>query len=622
MTEQVKQKWIVEGEDRTHAAFGSLKKNVSGVDRSFGDLGNKIKNALGPVAAALTVGALAHAVDSAADSLDDLAERSRQLGFTSADLDAWRYAAELGGVSADEFDAGAAKMAASMKKAADAADYSKTPFGELGIEVRNAAGDFRLIPDVMLDMADAIAAVEDPVKRVGLAREMFGRGGERFVTVTEDGSTAIREWLAEAYAMGVRTDALTKKGEQFNDGQQRMNRSLRATGDAIYSAALPALTSLAEVLSVKVLNAVTGVDEEYRKLIGHMYVMPGEQALAAAAEKEAELLARRERLLRENADASVDWGMAAAASKDRTLTGGFQSMTQMMGALVRHGKSGEWAAEEIAEINRQLLMLKDLQTDIKARTEAAASADKELGDELERDRVEAAAASEAERKLSEMRRDAERVIRAQMSASDLLAEQQDRLNDLLEAGMITTDQYARAMRELTPEIERAAKAENELAERAEKANNSAEETYSGWKRVGLDAVDQMHDAFEDFFDFNEEGFLDLGRLAESVADDIAEAFTRNMIINPMLQAVTSAITGNPTATGGSSTIGTGYNDSRNKAMAGSLALTEAPVNVQVTIHAVDAPSVQQLLIGNKGLITGLVQAEYTKRGLPGPRGLR
>ncbi|HAM59597.1 MAG TPA: hypothetical protein DCQ64_30980 [Candidatus Rokubacteria bacterium] len=620
MTEQVKQKWIVEGEDRTHAAFGSLKKNVSGVDRSFGDLGSKIRNALGPVAAALTVGAMAHAVDSAADSLDDLAERSRQLGFTSADLDAWRYAAELGGVSADEFDAGAAKMAASMKKAAEAADYSKTPFGELGIEVRNAAGDFRLIPDVMLDMADAIAAVEDPVKRVGLAREMFGKGGERFVTVTEDGSTAIREWLAEAYAMGVRTDAMTKKGEAFNDAQQRLNRSLRNTSDAVYSWALPALTRLAEVMAVKVLNAVTGVDEEYRKLIGHMYVLPGEDALAAAAAKEADLLAEREDLIRRNVAATEQ-----IVSRSPILNAFDEIDANIFGNT--KGSAAPFAeqketANRIMEINRELELLKDLQADVKARTEAAAAADKKLGDELARDRVEAAAASEAERKLSEMRRDAERVIRAQMSASDLLAEQQDRLNDLLEAGMITSDQYARAMRELTPEIERAAKAENELAERAEKTNNVVEEAYTGWKRAGLDAVDSMHDSFDSFFDFSEEGFLDLKQLAESVADDIASAFMRNMVTDQILSAVTSAITGTPTSAGGSSTIGTGYNNSLNKSMSGGLALTEAPVNVSVTINAVDAPSVQQLLIGNKGLITGLVQAEYTKRGLPGPRGSR
>ncbi|MBA4359048.1 MAG: hypothetical protein C0405_15135 [Desulfovibrio sp.] len=190
------------------------------------------------------------------------------------------------------------------------------------------------------------------------------------------------------------------------------------------------------------------------------------------------------------------------------------------------------------------------------------------------------------------------------------------------------------MRELAREIDHVAKANNELAEQAEKANNAIDEDLSQVQVAALDAVDSMYDSFDEFFKFGEEGFLDLGRLAESVMDDIAEAAYRNMIINPLLGAVTSAITGGGGASaGGSSTIGTGSNNSLGTvnrgfsggAGGGSPVLTPASGGttvVQLTINAVDAPGVQQLLLANKGLITGLVQENYTRRGVAGPRGVR
>lgn len=276
MGKTYRQKYLLEGEDRTGRAFGSLKRNLSGVDKALGGLSVQ---AMGVMGAAGVGAGVAMAIKSTAESLDSLAKRAGALGMASQDLDAWSYAAELSGVSSAGMDKALRALPQRMHDAARGSKDMQDVFARLGVSVTDNEGRLKDVTTVLLEVSDGMAGMESATERAALAGKLFGSKNVGLVNMLKGGSEGLRGMLVEAHSLGTRYGDLAIHGENFQDAQLRLNRSLRSAGDAIWSTVLPGLSNMANTISQKLVTQITGLDQEFRELLGTFQTMPPGMAM-------------------------------------------------------------------------------------------------------------------------------------------------------------------------------------------------------------------------------------------------------------------------------------------------------------------------------------------------------
>jgi hypothetical protein len=76
----------------------------------------------------------------------------------------------------------------------------------MGIALRDQSGNLRRSEDLLADVADAFARVEDPAERVRLAFKLFDSEGVALVNLLSDGSSALEEMRERARDLGIVLD--------------------------------------------------------------------------------------------------------------------------------------------------------------------------------------------------------------------------------------------------------------------------------------------------------------------------------------------------------------------------------------------------------------------------------
>jgi hypothetical protein len=72
----------------------------------------------------------------------------------------------------------------------------------MGIALRDQSGNLRRSEDLLADVADAFARIEDPAERVRLAFKLFDSEGVALVTLLLGGSGALEEMRDRAVIWG------------------------------------------------------------------------------------------------------------------------------------------------------------------------------------------------------------------------------------------------------------------------------------------------------------------------------------------------------------------------------------------------------------------------------------
>ena len=183
------------------------------------------------------------AVKSSLDFADAIGKSSKALGVSVESLQAYRYAAELAGVSNDKFDTSLAKLSRSIgetvtKGVGAAADA----FEVLGISVQNADGSIKSTEAVFEEFADKMQGMTDPAIKVSLAMDLFGRAGAKLIPMLNEGSDGLKAMKEEAEELGIiLSEETTSAAEDVNDNFARLNNQFKA-------ATIPYMVKLSEIL--------------------------------------------------------------------------------------------------------------------------------------------------------------------------------------------------------------------------------------------------------------------------------------------------------------------------------------------------------------------------------------
>ncbi len=253
-------------------AFAQMKKDAQASNVAIG----KVFTAAA-AGAAVAVAGMGYAVKQAVNEMDTLSKTAQKVGVTTEALSALQYAAELADVDIGQLQAGMTRLVKAQADVARGSEKQVALFEELGVQVMNADGTLRNAGDVMADVADKFAAMEDGADKTAIAVQIFGRAGADLIPLLNGGAQGLRDATREAEAFGliVSTEA-GRAAEEFNDNLTRMGRAVSGAAIQLGTDLLPVLNDLS--------GQVVGMakDPAFRRDLAEAIRTIGEAAIDAA----------------------------------------------------------------------------------------------------------------------------------------------------------------------------------------------------------------------------------------------------------------------------------------------------------------------------------------------------
>jgi hypothetical protein len=179
---------------------------------------------------------------------DALAKLSGALQVSAAELQGWQHAAALSGSSAQEFNNAFTKFTRNVAEAADeATGPAAEAFKNLGIEIKDAAGEARKPIELLDSVADALAGMQDPAKRTSAVMDLFGRAGAKLLPLFDEGSEGIAKLRKEVEELGFGfDDAFLDGAQEVNDNLDRLKMGIKGVAIQAIGPLLPELVELSK----------------------------------------------------------------------------------------------------------------------------------------------------------------------------------------------------------------------------------------------------------------------------------------------------------------------------------------------------------------------------------------
>jgi hypothetical protein len=225
----------------------SFRKGIDAAGRrlqSFGSTALRIGGAFTGLGAAITapfVGAVSAFIKTG-DELDKMAART---GISEAALSELGFAAEQSGAQLGDVEKGVRGLQKTLLNASRGLSTSVDSLAEIGLSFEDLEG--KLPEEQFTIVADRLAAIEDPSKRVALSMQLLGRSGSSLQPLL--GSVAALRQEARDLGIVIGTDT-ANAAARLADAFNRVRRQVGATFVFIGSALEPVLTRVADALTL------------------------------------------------------------------------------------------------------------------------------------------------------------------------------------------------------------------------------------------------------------------------------------------------------------------------------------------------------------------------------------
>ena len=236
--------------DRFFIALGLDTKDVEkGINDTVttvkGGLKNLLVGAVMPALGALATGELVQQFTAEITQVDRL---SKSLGMNIEQLQAWRGAAEMAGVEADEVSELFADLNDWMVDAAQNQSGAMYEYIEKGWlpAVQKANGEMKSTEQYALELADALKALGEQ-QGSGVARQI-GISNANMAAFLQRGSGDISKSIAQAKELGVYTAEDAKAAREFDVSIKSLSHSLRMLLLPIFRVLAPAATMFTNLL--------------------------------------------------------------------------------------------------------------------------------------------------------------------------------------------------------------------------------------------------------------------------------------------------------------------------------------------------------------------------------------
>lgn len=211
----------------------SMAKSAAGViGSSFGAIASM---------AIATYGAL-DSLKASLDTADQLNKLAKSTGIATEELSAYKYAADLSGVSIEQTALGINKLAKNMAEAAGGNQEMARTFAIMGVTVKDASGNLLPTNQVLNQISDTFSHMPDGATKASLAMQVFGKSGAELIPLLNEGSAGIARMREEAERSGqiIGTEA-AQAAERFNDNIEKLSKVVQGSANILMQAYVPAL---------------------------------------------------------------------------------------------------------------------------------------------------------------------------------------------------------------------------------------------------------------------------------------------------------------------------------------------------------------------------------------------
>ena len=223
--------------------LGNSMQGVTGRVKNLRLAMGGLNKTLGAFGLLISGGAFIGLVKGAIDSADSFGKLSDQTGIAANTLQAYVNAGKLAGVSQETIDKGLRRLAQSMREADQGVATYSDSFDALGISVRATDGTFKTSEQVLGEVADKFATMENGATKAALAMEIFGRSGASLINLLNGGAASLTEFN---YAV---SNEFAQNAEFFNDQIAVLTIRFDGFRKQLTDALLPALNTIVGVFS-------------------------------------------------------------------------------------------------------------------------------------------------------------------------------------------------------------------------------------------------------------------------------------------------------------------------------------------------------------------------------------
>lgn len=202
-------------------------------------------------AAGAGLAAIGGAAYSAVTSADDLNTLAKQTGFTTAELQKMKYAADLVDVSMEDITASSVKLKMNM---ASESDSVVSAFSQLGVSTHTANGELRDSTTVYWEVVEALSHVTNETERDTLAMTILGEGADSLAGIIDDGGAALRAYGDDAERLGLilsqdTLDGLNQVNDKIDETKAKAQATLAVAGAKAVEALLPVIDQIVAMLA-------------------------------------------------------------------------------------------------------------------------------------------------------------------------------------------------------------------------------------------------------------------------------------------------------------------------------------------------------------------------------------
>lgn len=235
-----------------------LQKGLKKGQQSMQQFKKVAGNIAAGIAAAFSINALRNMIDDFAELGDMFDKMSQRTGVSVEALSGLKFAAEQSGASIETLEMGIRNMQRVLLDVQQGSSTAATTLSMLGLSIDNLQ---TMSPEQQfLQMAQAIAGVEDPSRQAALAMELFGRSGTQLLPMLQQGEAGIEALMQEARRLGiVMSEEDAKAAADFTDAMNRLSSVFKGIATQVASVITPILTKLS--------NLFTSLDATTRSVV-------------------------------------------------------------------------------------------------------------------------------------------------------------------------------------------------------------------------------------------------------------------------------------------------------------------------------------------------------------------
>lgn len=225
--------------DRAISEFRRFRQQATDALETVSQAGGVIGGVLGAIGASLSIAAFTGWIKGAIDATDAASDLSQRIGVAVEDLAGLELAFQMGGMEAGALEGAMTKLS---KQIVD----GNSAFARLGLSSKNLDGSFKSNKDMLYELADEFASMEEGVQKVALAQEIFGKSGAAMLPLLNGGAEGLREMDAMARQLGLSlSEEAVEQAGAFNDTLDLLMLGTQGVARGVAAEMLPTLSNLA-----------------------------------------------------------------------------------------------------------------------------------------------------------------------------------------------------------------------------------------------------------------------------------------------------------------------------------------------------------------------------------------